>query len=83
MRVEVEIGTIEIDALPEGTTEEALRASVKTLLEQQVLGFRPVANHVAAPRRGQNVESPEPTQASNTLRLAREIARAVTRELKR
>jgi hypothetical protein len=83
MRIELEIGAIEIDALPEGTTEEALRASVKALLERQARGFHPDANHVAAPRRDQNVESPEALQSSRTLRLAREIARAVTRELKR
>lgn len=37
MRVEVEIGSIEIDALPEGVSTERLRAEIVGALEAEIL----------------------------------------------
>ena len=39
MRVEVEIGTIEVDALLEGMSAEGLRAAVVEALEGEIIGF--------------------------------------------
>jgi hypothetical protein len=39
MRVEVEIGTIEVDALPEGVNAERLMAAVAWSLEAEIVGF--------------------------------------------
>lgn len=86
MRIEVEIGSIEIDALPEGTTAEALRASVSSLLEQQIPGARIVANHLPTSHRG-DTQRPGPqahaVESSAASRLATEIGSAVVREIDR
>ena len=74
MRVEVEIGTIEVDALPVSMTAEGLRSAVVTTLKEQILlsdsSWRGV---VVPPSRAM------PDDATRTSGIANDIASAVSR----
>ncbi|MFG0251349.1 MAG: hypothetical protein ACF8NJ_00580 [Phycisphaerales bacterium JB038] len=52
MKIEVEIGTIEVDALPEGVTVEALRTAISGALTKRISteGIAGIAPSRTAPR---------------------------------
>jgi hypothetical protein len=85
MRVEVEIGTIEIDALPEGMTLDSLKAAIARSLASQLSDAGPgsdwrlATDLIAAAQRGPGTSSARPI---NTLRIAKVIGEAIQRPYK-
>ncbi|MCH4561927.1 MULTISPECIES: hypothetical protein [Halomonas] len=77
MRVEVEIGTIEVDALPEGVTVEALRTSIVAELTAQIRasGVPKVGDSGRAPPRGENYGASDAPGVEIARRIYGELGR--------